>query len=215
MADYEKERLHMVRTQMESRGIRNARVLAAMRTVPRHEFVDPMQWSEAYYDYPLPIGEGQTISQPYIVALMTEQLRVLPEHHVLEIGTGCGYQAAVLGRLAARVTSIERIPELASRSRETLEHLGIANVRVILGDGTLGWAEDAPYDRIIVTAAAPNVPKALIDQLADGGRMVIPVGSPHLQDLLIVHKNEGEVITEHSIGCRFVRLVGEQGWPGV
>ncbi len=203
----------MVRTQMESRGIRDTRVLAAMRAVARHEFVDPMQWGEAYNDYPLPIGHGQTISQPYIVALMTEQLRLMPEHHVLEIGTGSGYQAAVLGRLAARVTSVERIEELAERSRETLEHLGITNVRVILSDGTLGWPEDAPYDRIIVTAAAPNVPKALIDQLADGGRIVIPVGSTHLQDMLIVRKREGEVITEHSIGCRFVRLVGEQGWP--
>ena len=203
----------MVRTQMESRGIRDTRVLEAMRAVARHEFVDPMQWSEAYNDYPLPIGHGQTISQPYIVALMTEQLRLMPEHHVLEIGTGSGYQAAVLGRLAARVTSVERIEELAERSRETLERLGITNVRVILSDGTLGWPEDAPYDRIIVTAAAPNVPKALIDQLADGGRIVIPVGSTHLQDMLIVRKREGEVITEHSIGCRFVRLVGEQGWP--
>jgi protein-L-isoaspartate(D-aspartate) O-methyltransferase len=212
MTEYENERARMVERQIASRGVHDKLVLEAMRSVPRHEFVAPTQWNEAYNDYPLPIGFGQTISQPYIVALMTELLRVLPEHHVLEIGSGSGYQAAVLARLAARVTTVERIAELAERARETLKRLGITNVRVTIGDGTIGLPEDAPYDRIIVTAAAPSVPKALTDQLAEGGRMVIPVGSEHLQDMVMVRKEGGEVSTEQSIGCRFVRLIGEQGW---
>jgi protein-L-isoaspartate(D-aspartate) O-methyltransferase len=212
MTEYEKERQRMVERQIAARGVRDKLILEAMRSVPRHEFVSPSQWGEAYNDYPLPIGCGQTISQPYIVALMTELLQVLPEHHVLEIGTGSGYQATVLAGLAARVTTIERIAELAEHARGTLERLGITNVRVLLSDGTLGWPEDAPYDRIIVTAAAPSAPKALVDQMVDGGRMVIPVGSENLQDMVIIRKERGEVRTEQSIGCRFVRLIGKQGW---
>jgi len=210
---YEKPRRQMVDHQIARRGIHDKRVLEAMRAVPRHEFVDPSQHAEAYADYPLPIGYGQTISQPYIVALMTELLEVLPEHHVLEIGGGSGYQAAVLSCLAARVTTVERIPQLAERARETLQRLGFSNVNVVTADGTLGWPVEAPFDRIIVTAAAPEMPKTLTEQLDDDGRMVIPVGGEVVQDLIIVKKSGGRLISEQSIGCRFVHLIGEQGWP--
>ena len=202
----------MVELQIAGRGVSDKYVLVAMRSVPRHEFVLPEHIGEAYADYPLPIGHGQTISQPYIVALMTELLGVEPENHVLEIGAGSGYQAAVLARLADHVTSIERIPELATRAKETFERLGIVNVDVVTGDGTLGWPDGGPYDRIMVTAAAPHVPDSLTMQLAEGGRMVIPVGSEHVQELQIVIKKKGKILTQQSVGCRFVKLIGEDGW---
>ena len=211
--DFEAPRRRMVERQIAGRGVGDQRVLKAVLSVPRHEFVAPNQQREAYSDYPLPIGYGQTISQPYIVGLMTELLDVLPEHHVLEIGAGCGYQAAVLAQIASRVTTVERISELVELARRNLEKAGVENVRVVQGDGTLGWPEDAPYDRIIVTAAAPDIPAALNEQLVAGGRMVIPVGSELIQELTLVQKHKNGTSTKASIGCRFVRLIGEQGWP--
>jgi len=210
--EFEKLRHQMVDRQIASRGIKDERVLEAMRGVPRHEFVLRSDLDLAYIDHPLSIGHGQTISQPYIVALMTELLRVEPGHKVLEIGTGSGYQAAILARLAERVISIERISELVARTRELLAHLGIENIKVVEGDGTLGWPDDAPYDRVIVTAGAPCVPKALTEQLAEGGRIVIPVGSEGLQELEVVSKVKGKIKTENAGGCRFVKLIGEDGW---
>jgi len=210
--EFEKLRHQMVDRQIASRGIKDERVLEAMRGVPRHEFVLRSDLDLAYIDHPLSIGHGQTISQPYIVALMTELLRVEPGHKVLEIGTGSGYQAAILARLAERVISIERISELVARTRELLAHLGIENIKVVEGDGTLGWPDDAPYDRVIVTAGAPCVPKALTEQLSEGGRIVIPVGSEGLQELEVVSKVKGKIKTENAGGCRFVKLIGEDGW---
>ncbi len=210
--EFEKLRHQMVDRQIASRGISDERVLEAMRGLARHEFVLHSDLDLAYIDHPLSISYGQTISQPYIVALMTELLRVEPGHKVLEIGTGSGYQAAILARLAERVISIERIPELVERTRELLERLGIENIKVVEGDGTLGWPDDAPYDRVIVTAGAPCVPKALTEQLAEGGRIVIPVGSEGLQELEVVSKVKGKIKTENAGGCRFVKLIGEDGW---
>ena len=210
--EFEEQRHQMVDRQIASRGIKDERVLEAMRGVPRHEFVLPGDLALAYIDHPLAIGHGQTISQPYIVALMTDLLRVEPGHRVLEIGTGSGYQAAILARLAERVVSIERIPELAERTRRLLERLGIGNIKVVEGDGTLGRPDDAPYDRVMVTAGAPCVPKALTEQLSEGGRIVIPVGSEGLQELEVVSKAKGKIKTENAGGCRFVKLIGEDGW---
>ena len=204
----------MVRTQLRGRGLRDERVLAAMRTVPRHSFIDVMIRRRAYDDAALPTAQNQTISQPYIVAKMTEDLAVDPGHRVLEIGTGSGYQTMVLARLAREVVSVEKYPELAERARRTLEGFGVENVRVSVGDGTLGDAEHAPYDRILVTAGAPEAPPALLEQLAEGGRMLIPLGDRALQNLTIVHKTADGVRYEEGIGCRFVPLVGEQGWEG-
>lgn len=215
MEEYEERRNRMVEHHIAGRGVSNRAVLEAMRRIPRHEFVLPANLEEAYADYPLPIGYGQTISQPYIVAVMTELLDVLPEHKVLEIGTGCGYQAAILAGLAAHVVSIERIPELAEKCRETFERLEINNVAVHVSDGTLGWPKEAPYDRIMVTAAAPSIPEALTKQLAERGRMVLPVGSEHVQDLIVVIKEMDGVKTETHGGCRFVKLIGEQGWTEI
>ncbi len=202
----------MVEEQLRARGIGDGRVLAAMGKVPREEFISADDAKNAYGDFPLPIGEGQTISQPYIVAAMVEALEVRPEDRVLEVGTGTGYQAAILGELAKEVWSIERHAELADRAREILRTLGYANVYVVTGDGSLGLAEHAPYDKILVAAAAPRVPETLVAQLADGGRLVIPVGTRQEQQVLVVRKMGEETVVTTREGCRFVPLVGEQGW---
>ncbi len=202
----------MVVQQLRNRGIYDKRVLRAMETVPRHEFVAPYLQRDAYEDNPVPTGEGQTVSQPYIVAYMLEVLEIAAENRVLEIGTGTGYQAALLGQLAREVFTIERVPALFVAAKENLERLGYNNISVIHGDGTRGLPEQALFDRIIVAAAAPDVPAPLFEQLAEGGRMVIPVGPPDIQELLLVKKENGNAITHRLEGCRFVPLVGEQGF---
>ena len=207
-----RERERMVEEQLVARGVTDPRVLAAMRRVPRHLFVDEALRERAHGDHPLPIGDGQTISQPFIVGTMTELLRLGGTEKVLEIGTGSGYQAAILAELAARVCTIERIPRLVQRAREILERLGYANVWVRAANGTLGWPDEAPFDRILVAAGGPNVPPPLFAQLAEGGRMVMPVGDTKTQKLLVIEKRDGEMhITEHS-GCVFVKLVGKYAW---
>jgi protein-L-isoaspartate(D-aspartate) O-methyltransferase len=208
------ERLMMVEHQIAARGIRDPRVLSAIKDVPRHLFVPPPYDRSAYEDCPLPIGNGQTISQPYIVALMTELLALQPMDSVLEIGTGCGYQAAVLAALVRQVTTIERIPDVAGLARANLLVVGSKNVEVIVGDGTLGYKQKAPYDGIIITAATPSVPRSLIEQLAEGGRLVAPVGGRDIQELLRLRKTRGSVNEEHHGGVRFVPLIGEYGWSG-
>jgi protein-L-isoaspartate(D-aspartate) O-methyltransferase len=209
---YAAERERMVYNQIEARGVRDARVLETMRAVPRHQFVPPYQAEAAYRDTPLAIGQGQTISQPYIVALMTELLELKGDERVLEVGTGSGYQAAILSRLAAEVISVERFPSLAQEARERLARLGYENVRVEVGDGTLGWPQDAPYDAIIVTAASPEMPEPLPGQLADGGRLVAPVGPRWAQHLVRVRREGGRFKRETSIGVAFVPLIGTHGW---
>ena len=206
-------RKRMVEKDITPRGIQDQRVLDAMLKVPRHLFVGESQRMSAYEDHPLSIGEGQTISQPYIVALMTDALKLTGRETVLEIGTGSGYQTAILGELAARVYSIERIPSLTGRARKILDSLGYRNVLVKLSDGTTGWEEYAPYDRILVTAGSPSVPQPLVDQLAPGGILVIPVGSNSMQELVRVTKREDGSTREERLGsCIFVRLVGKHGW---
>lgn len=204
-------RKDMVENQLRQRGITDNRVLDVMGTIPRHLFVNEDLQNEAYMDGPLPIGFGQTISQPYIVAYMTEILKLEQQHSVLEVGTGCGYQAAVLSSLAQKVVSLERIKELAVSSRKQLQELGFANVDVINANGWNGYQKGAPYDRIIVTAGAKKVPEALIDQLANSGIMVIPVGKIMFsQTLRIISKdNNGNVIKKKSLPVRFVRLVNK------
>jgi len=204
----------MVETQLVPRGITDERVLAAMREVPRHLFVAPGMEPSAYGDHALPIGEGQTISQPFMVALMTQHLALTGTEKVLEVGTGSGYQTAILASLADRVFSIERVESLARRAQEILESLGTANVIVRVADGTIGWKEYEPYDRIIVTAGAPDVPESLLDQLADPGVMVIPVGTRGFQELVVVRKEEGETRRSREGGCVFVPLLGREGWEG-
>ncbi len=211
--DYDRARQRMVEL-IESRGIKNPLVLHAMAKIPRHLFVPPHLRDEAYADYPLAIGEGQTISQPYIVALMTEGLELSPGSKVLEIGTGSGYQAAILAEISKEVYSIERLSSLAERAEELLRQLGYDNVYIKVGDGTMGWPEHAPYDAIIVTAAAPSVPPPLLEQLKVGGRMVIPVGGAFSQDLLKIVKtdSQGNYTTRSLGGCVFVKLYGKFGW---
>lgn len=210
--DFEIARKKMVETQIAARGIRDPRVLQVMREIPRHLFVDEGMWDQAYQDHPLPIGEKQTISQPYIVALMTEAAAPTPNDKVLEIGTGSGYQTAILASLCKWVYSVERIRSLAMRARKVLDQLRLYNVSIKIGDGSEGWEENAPYDAIIVTAGAPEVPKPLKDQLADGGRLVIPVGDRFSQVLYKLVKRGDEFIQEDLGGCRFVDLVGKYGW---
>ena len=206
-ADKMKEkRLKMVETQIRGRGVKDPRVLRAMETVPRHRFVPRGSVNQAYDDHPLFIGHGQTISQPYIVALMTEVLELEPTDRVLEIGTGSGYQAAVLAELVDSVYTIEIVEELGLEATERLKTLGYDNVDVRIGDGYKGWPEEAPFDAVIVTAAPETVPQALIDQLADGGRMVLPVGVG-IQELLLIEKKEGKVVERHIISVRFVPMV--------
>jgi len=202
----------MVAQQIAARGVSDPRVLSAMRAVPRHLFIPPPHDRSAYDDYPLPIGHGQTISQPYIVGLMTGLLRTHPSDHILEIGAGCGYQAAVLSLLVQKVTTIERIPALADIARNNLAMLRYENVEVIVGDGTLGHPPGAPYNGIIITASAPDIPSPLIDQLADGGRLVVPVGSREIQELVVIESHQKTLTRERHGGVRFVPLIGEHGW---
>ena len=202
----------MVESQIIPRGIRDERVIEAMLTVPRERFVEEGLKEQAYGDYPLPIGEGQTISQPYIVALMTESLALEGHERVLEIGTGSGYQTSILALLAEKVYSIERITAIASRARKLFDEAHCSNVVIRIGDGTDGWPEEAPFEAIIVTAASPEVPDTLLKQLSEGGRMVIPVGSEFEQTLLKVTRRGGRFIKESMGGCRFVKLIGRHGW---
>jgi len=203
----------MVRGQIRSRGVRDERVLAALRSVPRHRFVPEAALEDAYADGPLPIGRGQTISQPYMVALMTELLRLRGGESVLEIGTGSGYQTAVLAELGAQVFTIERLGDLQDRARAVLESLGYLDVRYRVGDGTLGWPEEAPFDRILVTAGAREVPGSLFRQLEAGGMLLIPVGPSGYQDLLEVRRDGDREIRTSHCRCAFVRLIGQEGWP--
>ncbi|MBI5584031.1 MAG: protein-L-isoaspartate(D-aspartate) O-methyltransferase [Deltaproteobacteria bacterium] len=210
--DFTKARERMVKEQLMPRGICDPGVLAAMGKVPRHLFVEEALWGDAYSDYPLPIGERQTISQPYIVALMTQALELTGKEKILEIGTGSGYQTAVLAELSAKVFSIERIPALVSRARKLLDQLHYHNVQLKVFDGTLGWPEEAPFDGIIVTAAAPKIPAPYIQQLAPQGRLVIPVGDRYSQTLLRITKGPEGLVEEDLCGARFVSLIGEHGW---
>jgi len=210
--DWSKTRLKMVEEQIVARGIRDPRVIAALKKIPRHLFVEEALQGQAYTDHPLPIGEKQTISQPYMVALMTEALQLTGKEKVLEIGAGSGYQTAVLAEIAQAVFSIERILALTLRARKLLEDLGYRNAEIKFSDGTQGWVEESPFDGIIVTAGAPNVPQPLVDQLAMGGRLVIPVGDAYVQDLLRITKTEEGIRREDLGGCRFVKLIGRYGW---
>jgi protein-L-isoaspartate(D-aspartate) O-methyltransferase len=212
---YAKQRKKMVDSQIRSRGIRDERVLRAMEKIPRHLFVDEGLVDQAYSDSPLPIGEKQTISQPYIVALMTEALELKGREKVLELGTGSGYQAAILAELADRVFTIERIAPLAQKARKLLESLNYYNVVFRVGDGTYGYREESPFEGILVTAGSPSIPRLLVEQLAIGGRLVIPVGGRFSQNLIKLTRlseNPDDVKKEDLGGCRFVNLIGEYGW---
>ncbi len=203
----------MVRDQIEARGIKDKRLLKVMRKIPRHLFVDEALRNQAYNDYPLPIGEGQTISQPYIVALMTEALELKGQEKVLEIGTGSGYQTAILAELAQSVFTIERVPTLMQRAKAILDSLGYFNVAYKTGNGTLGWPEVAPFQGIIVTAAAPEIPQPYVEQLDIGGKLVIPLGDKFSQVLYkIIKLPDGRIKKQYLCGCRFVPLVGIYGW---
>lgn len=210
--DFHSLREEMVLRQLIGRGISDSRILDIFRKIPRHLFIGPALQDRAYEDYPLPIGSKQTISQPYMVALMTQSLGLKGAEKVLEVGTGSGYQTAVLAEASGKVYSVERIDALAAGAGRVLDGLGYKNVAIKTGDGTLGWAEHAPYDAIIVTAGAPGVPESLAAQLGDGGRMVIPIGSGYSQILTIVEKKNGVLQTEEVCGCVFVPLLGEEGW---
>jgi protein-L-isoaspartate(D-aspartate) O-methyltransferase len=211
--DLKRNRERMVRDQIESRGVADPEVLRAMRKVPRHLFVEEALIPQAYEDHPVPIGHGQTISQPYVVAWMTELLEVGPEMRVLEIGTGSGYQAAVLAELGAWVFTVERVKPLYEAARQRLEAMGYRKVRFKLDDGTLGWPEEAPFDRIVVTAGGPRIPEPLLGQLADPGRLVIPVGpSRRSQALHVVRKENGRILARKLGEVAFVDLVGAHGW---
>ena len=210
--EYATARNRMVESQLISRGIKDARVLDTMRKLPRHRFVEEALVSQAYNDHPLPIGEKQTISQPYMVALMTEALELQGPERVLEIGTGSGYQTAILAELAEKIYSIERIRTLSNKAQRILDDLGYFNVVLKVGDGSLGLKEEAPFDAIMVTAGSPDVPQPLVDQLAMGGRLVVPVGDRYTQALMkIVRVKEGITKTDLG-GCRFVNLLGTHGW---
>ncbi|HTT17527.1 MAG TPA: protein-L-isoaspartate(D-aspartate) O-methyltransferase [Candidatus Sulfotelmatobacter sp.] len=206
---YSALRHEMVSSQLRARGVTDDRVLAAMEKVPRHEFAPERYRDQAYADHPLPIGEGQTISQPYIVALMLEALKISPTERVLEIGTGSGYVTALLAELSGQVVSIERHASLADGARSVLASLGYSNLKVVTGDGTRGYPEGAPYDAIIVSAAASDVPPALLRQLAEGGRMIIPVGSDETQQLRLLRMKDGQPTIEPRELCRFVPLISE------
>ncbi len=210
--DYRLVRERMVKNQIISRGIRDERVLKAMEKVPRDRFVDEALVGEVYNDHPLPIGHRQTISQPFIVALMTESLELIGREKTLEIGTGSGYQTAILAELSKTVYTIEKIGALLSKARAVLNELGYDNVLYRVFDGTLGWKEYEPYDAIIVTAGAPQVPQPFLDQLAEGGRMIIPVGNRFSQDLIKITKKKGRFVEKNLGGCRFVDLLGVHGW---
>lgn len=205
------QRADMVDVQLRRRGIHDERVLRAMEIVPRHEFVPWQLQREAYHDTPVPIGEGQTISQPYIVAHMLQALRLSPDDRVLEIGTGTGYEAAVLSRIVHEVYTIERLSTLAESASNIFNRLGYTNIHTIIGDGNRGYPQAAPYDAIVVAAAAPRIPEALFDQLKDGGRMIVPVGSADLQQLMLLTRHDGAFHTKLLDACRFVPLVGDHG----
>ncbi|MGC8667323.1 MAG: protein-L-isoaspartate(D-aspartate) O-methyltransferase [Chthonomonadales bacterium] len=208
-------RARMVREQLEARDVHDRRVLEAMLRVPRHRFVPEALRNHAYEDRPQPIGADQTISQPLMVGIMTELLHLYGDEHVLEVGTGSGYQTAILAELSASVVSIERVPELAERARNLLEALGYRNIEIHVGDGSLGYAPRAPYDRILVTAAAPYIPPPLIQQLAPRGRLVAPIGNENLQMLTIAYKDAGgRVFTDECGECMFVPLIGHHGFAG-
>jgi protein-L-isoaspartate(D-aspartate) O-methyltransferase len=213
MNAYNSKRHYMVETQIVARGIKDKRVVDALRKIPRHLFLDEALWPQAYEDHAMPIGEKQTISQPYIVALMTEALQLTDKKKILEIGTGSGYQTAILAEIADQVYSIERIPSIAKRARKVFDKLQYRNVVITIGDGTSGWREHSPYDGIIVTAASPTIPKPLLEQLTTGGRLVIPIGNESTQDLMVYTKEDTNDYREENYGgCRFVKLVGEYGW---
>ncbi len=206
-------RERMVEEQLARRGITDPRVLMAMRFIPRHLFMEENFWGRAYGDHPLPIGQGQTISQPFMVALMTQTMKVKEDDRVLEIGTGSGYQAAILAKLAKKVFTIERHGVLAKRAREVFDQLNIHTIAIRIGDGTIGWSEYAPYNGIVVTAGSPDVPQPLLDQLSeDGGRLVIPVGGRGFQQLKVITRNGDSWTTTEEVGCTFVPLVGKHGW---
>jgi protein-L-isoaspartate(D-aspartate) O-methyltransferase len=209
---FDRLRQDMVEKQIEARGIRDANVLAAMRKVPRHQFVSEALMDQAYNDFPLPIGEQQTISQPYIVAEMTQALQLGPDDRVLEIGTGSGYQAAILAQIAFRVYTIERIHSLYVKARKLFDQMGYHNIVTRYSDGTTGWKDESPFDAIIVTAGAPEIPEVLVNQLAIGGRLVIPVGNQYVQELTRLVRDEKGLHQTNLGGCRFVKLVGEHGW---
>ncbi|MCD5398069.1 protein-L-isoaspartate(D-aspartate) O-methyltransferase [candidate division NPL-UPA2 bacterium] len=209
---FEEERKGMVEVQLKGRKTKDKRVLEAMAKVPRHRFVEKKLQSTAYTDYPLSIGKGQTISQPYMVALMTQCLKLKGDEKVLEVGTGSGYQVAILAELAKEVYSVERIAGLARRARKILPELGYTNIKFKVGDGTRGWEEHSPYEGIMVTAGSPDIPQTLVDQLSEGGRMVIPVGGNFSQELMVVQKRKGKVEKKNICGCVFVPLIGEFGW---
>jgi protein-L-isoaspartate(D-aspartate) O-methyltransferase len=209
----ESSRRQMLEEHLQGRGITDPGVLRVMAEVPRERFVPPENRYRAYADGPLPIGEGQTISQPYIVALMTQLLRVHRDCEVLEVGTGSGYQTAILARLVRRVYTVERFPELSATARETLQELGIDNVEFRVGDGSCGWPEDRTLDRIIITAAVPDFPPPLTAQLAEAGVMVAPLGQSSSQQLTVAEKLHGKLIERYTSSCRFVKLVGQYGFP--
>ena len=212
MDEFESERKRMVAEQIRGRGLHDPRLLAAFESVPRHLFVPEKYHHLAYADGPLPIGHGQTISQPYIVALMTHLLELTGDERVLEVGTGSGYQAAILSRLAGEVHTVEIVPELAKQAEKVLCETGCANVHVHLADGSLGWPDAAPYDAILVAAAAPSAPQPLLDQLADGGRMVIPVGGQGYQELEVWRREGEKFKSRRVVAVAFVPLRGEYGW---
>lgn len=212
MEEYESDRKKMVRDQLVGRGLRDPRLLSAFESVPRHLFVPKEYRHHAYADGPLPIGFGQTISQPYIVALMTHLLELTGRERVLEVGTGSGYQAAILSRLAAEVYTVEIVPELFTQLERILSELGCQNVHCHLADGSLGWTDAAPYNGILVTAAAPSAPQPLLSQLAEGGRLVLPVGDRGYQELEIWRKMNVEFLRRQSLGVAFVPLRGKHGW---
>jgi protein-L-isoaspartate(D-aspartate) O-methyltransferase len=209
---YERQREEMVRSQIEARGITDPAVLAAFRKVPRHLFVSEALRDQSYGDYPLPIGEQQTISQPYIVAEMTQALELEKDDRVLEIGTGSGYQAAILAQLVYRVYTIERIRSLHIQARSLFDKLQYHNIVTRYADGTKGWQKESPFDAIIVTAGAPEIPDALVNQIRTGGRLVVPVGNQHTQELLKIDRSNNNFQQTNLGGCRFVKLVGEHGW---
>jgi protein-L-isoaspartate(D-aspartate) O-methyltransferase len=210
--DFKEIREFMLKTQLISRGIKDEIVLNAMKKVPRHLFVDDSMQNKAYEDTALPIGEGQTISQPYMVAVMTELLELKGNEKVLEIGTGSGYQTAILAELAKEVYTVERVAVLAKRSEERLHSLGYNNIHIKVGDGTIGWAEESPFNRILITAGCPKIPNSLIEQIAEGGIIIAPVGDRFSQQLLKVRKSKDKLLEQYHTPCVFVPLIGAYGW---
>lgn len=210
--NYKHQRERMVENQIKARGVKDKKILEAMKEVPRHKFIEESMIGIAYNDNPLPIGHGQTISQPYIVARMTEMLDLEEEHEVLEVGTGSGYQAAILSKIVTTVVTVERIHELYINAKNTLQELGYNNIIVVEADGSMGYKKYSPYDRIIVTASSPGIPESLVKQLKDGGKMVIPVGNRFSQRLQVVKKKGDDIIKNNAEPVRFVPLIGKEAW---